>query len=93
MMKKGDMSLNLIIVAAILMVIFVVLIVIFSGRMGIFRGSIEKCSSYKGTCVKDSCSGAYEIEKTEYACDLNGNAKYNEGKAIDGVCCISVPSS
>ena len=92
-MKKGDMSLNLIIVAAILMVIFVVLVVIFSGRMGIFRGSIEKCSSYKGTCTKEGCTGTYEIQKPEYGCDLNGNNKFNEGRQIDGVCCIAVAST
>lgn len=89
-MKKGDLSLNLIIVAAILMIVLVVLVVIFAGRMGIFRGSVEKCSSYKGTCSKEGCTGQYEIEKSEYSCDLDGDGKYNEGKNVDGVCCIAV---
>ncbi len=89
-MKKGDLSLNLIIVAAILMIVFVVIVVIFSGRMGMFRSSIDKCESYKGVCSKTGCTGAYEIEKPEYDCDLDGDGKYNEGQQIDGVCCITV---
>ena len=89
-MKKGDLSLNLIIVAAILMIVFVVIVVIFSGRMGMFRGSIDKCESYKGVCKKTGCTGEYEIQKSEYDCDLDGDGEYNEPKAIDGVCCITV---
>jgi len=87
-MKKGDLSLNLIIVAAILMVVFFVLILIFSGRMGIFTKSVDKC---QGTCVKttEECSGTYQ-KVVEGKCDLDGDSKFDEGMAVDGVCCIAV---
>ena len=89
-MKKGDLSLNLIIVAAVLMIVFVVLVVIFSGRMGIFRSAVDKCEPTYGKCVKTGCTGTYQIEKTEYSCDLDKDGKYGEAKKTDGICCVSV---
>ncbi|MCX8147064.1 MAG: hypothetical protein N3D84_01205 [Candidatus Woesearchaeota archaeon] len=86
-MKKGDLSINIIIIAAIALVIFVVLLLIFSGRMGLFTRSIEKC---QGTCVKTAaeCPGPYS-KIIEGGCDLNGDGKYTT-KADDGYCCVSV---
>ncbi|MBD3313889.1 hypothetical protein GF345_05600 [Candidatus Woesearchaeota archaeon] len=89
-MKKGDLSLNLIIIAAILMIIFVVLIVIFSGRMSIFRGSVEKCEPVHGTCVKTGCDGQYEVIDRQYSCDMDGDQNFDEEQQVDGLCCVSV---
>ncbi len=42
MSKKGDLSLNIIIVAALALIVLVVLVVIFTGRIGIFKGGVDK---------------------------------------------------
>ncbi|MBU0536120.1 MAG: hypothetical protein KKE20_04090 [Nanoarchaeota archaeon] len=92
-MKKGDLSLNLIIIAAILMIIFIVLILIFTGRMSIFKGSIEDCLSVRGECVQNpatECTGDYKVINTKYSCDNDRDNKPNEGEKVDGVCCVSI---
>ncbi len=40
--KKGDLSLNVIIVAAIALIVLVVLVVIFTGRIGVFSQGVSK---------------------------------------------------
>ncbi len=40
--KKGDLSLNVIIVAAIALIVLVVLVVIFTGRIGVFSQEVSK---------------------------------------------------
>ena len=50
--KKGDMTLNIIIAAAIAMVVMVVMILIFTGRMGVIFG--QKCP---GQWVDNSVCG------------------------------------
>jgi hypothetical protein len=40
--KKGDLSINVIIVAAIALIILVVLVVIFTGRIGVFSQGVSK---------------------------------------------------
>lgn len=48
--RKGDLSLNTIVVAAIVMIVLVVLIMVFTGRMNIFTDLL-------GTTTKESCAG------------------------------------
>lgn len=40
--KKGDLSLNVIIVAALALIVLVLLVMIFTGRIGIFKAGVEK---------------------------------------------------
>ncbi len=40
--KKGDLSLNVIIVAAIALIVLVVLVVIFTGRISVFSQGVSK---------------------------------------------------
>lgn len=54
--KKADMSLNVIIVAAIGLMVLVILAVIFIGRMGTFSKSSENCAQLGGTCYASDCS-------------------------------------
>ena len=48
--RKGDLSLNTIVVAAIVMIVLVVLIMVFTGRMNIFTDLL-------GITTKESCAG------------------------------------
>jgi hypothetical protein len=63
-MKKADISINTIIVAAIALIVLVVLVAIFTGRMGLFVNDIDK--------TKPMCTGAIpsgEVkDNTEIAC-------------------------
>lgn len=50
MKKKGELSLNIIIVAVIGLLVLVIIAVIFMQRMGAFRRGSSDCSSLGGTC-------------------------------------------
>lgn len=94
--KKGQgISLNVIIIAALGLLVLVVLAIIFTGRTGIFVKESDKCTvkyGSSGSCVdtEDQCQGAYD--KISWgACDLNGDGEYHyNDEDDDGYCCVTV---
>lgn len=90
--KKGiELSMNVIIIAALALLVLVVIAIIFMVRAGIFAGETTKCENNQGVC-KSSCTGASEIKKTLYWCDNDGDNNKNEGASVDGICCLVVPA-
>ena len=87
--KKGEgLTLNVIVVAALALLVLVILAIIFMGRTGMFRKESGNCANMGGSCSTKGCSGDYE-RKVAYDCNLDGDTNLNEGQTIDGVCCIS----
>ena len=98
MMKKAQgMSLNVIIIAALGLLVLVVLAIIFTGRTGIFVKESDKCDVKYGTtgrCVAATTdctqNGPYN-KIVSGACDLNGDKKFNFNNVDnDGYCCVTV---
>lgn len=55
-MAKGQgISINMIIVAAVALIVLVVLSVIFLGRFGIFSSKTVDCETQGGSCVVGAC--------------------------------------
>tara|TARA_B100000315_G_scaffold253510_1_gene292416 strand:+ start:3616 stop:3867 length:252 start_codon:yes stop_codon:yes gene_type:complete len=79
--KKGQgISINVIIVAAIALLVLVILSVIFIGRVDIFSKRSSDCSSYGGaSACQDSCGGDFPTPYPTYSCATEGE-----------VCCIKV---
>ncbi|NQU78334.1 hypothetical protein HQ545_01050 [Candidatus Woesearchaeota archaeon] len=78
--KAQGLSMNVIIIAAIALLVLVILAIIFIGRMGTTTKGIDAC---KGSCVSDAendCSGVYQRVDPLGKCD----------EGFD--CCISVGS-
>ncbi len=89
--KKGaDLSVNLIIVAILALLVLVVMSLIFTGRIGMFRKSVDSCASLGGSCVMDEsvCSGQYQRIERSGVCDLN--LENDPGSPDDGLCCVGV---
>jgi hypothetical protein len=82
--KKGDMTLNLIIGAAIAMIILVVLILIFTGKMNVFAG--QSCATNVGGEVKiaSQCGTNSQLDAT---CLIAGNFK---DVGAGQVCCQKI---
>lgn len=91
MKKAQGLSLNVIIIAALGLLVLVILAIVFTGKTGTFVKESDKCEIQGGTCVlsKDECSGQYQRIVSSAACDYNGDGKYEFGGA-DGWCCVSV---
>ena len=95
--KGQGMSLNTIIIAAIVLIVLVVLWSIFTGRMGKFAGEIRKC---RGECIpKGQCEGTAlgdikGVESTEASADCLQNKKTSTGGLSiplgDLICCIKI---
>jgi hypothetical protein len=64
-MKRGDLSLNTIIVAAIVLIVLVVIIIIFSSRLGMFSKGLNDCTNKGGnpTSASSCQDGEAEIFK------------------------------
>ena len=75
--KAQGISMNVIIIAAIALLVLVILSVIFIGRMGSFGEETGSCESQAGTCYDGS------------SCP-QGTAKRNLKCGDAQVCCISV---
>lgn len=82
MMKRGKksqgMPINVIIIAALAMIVFIVLVVLFTGRVGLLAKDLESCATKQGRCDKDcgpngatvpaKCSDAEEKEGKKKCC-------------------------
>jgi hypothetical protein len=85
-MKKGDLSLNTIVVAAIVLIVLVVIIVIFANRIGGFSKGLQDCTNKGGTgvnCVSDTqtCCSAGTVEIFKYKSDSSYTTE-------DKACCL-----
>jgi len=65
--KKGQgLSLNTIIIAAIVLIVLVVLWAIFTGRMGGFTAGLKECRGYEGNPDKGCPTGTANYPGTNY---------------------------
>lgn len=90
--KAQGISLNVIIIAALGLLVLVVLAIIFTGRTGVFVRESDKCELQGGRCVesREDCTGLYERVGWG-ACDLNSDNRFHyNNEDEDGFCCISV---
>ena len=81
--RAQGISLNVIIIAAIALLVLVVLSVVFMGRMGIFNKNSNDCLKVGGYCDQGRhCNAGYEQHPTAVCYDSDNKVdKYN-------VCCI-----
>lgn len=96
--KAQGMPINIIIIAAISLLVLVILVIIFTGRTGIFTKEAGNCVNNGGECTTEDCSKLGELvkESTAYKCyyaasDIN----MPEGKKAgdlntEAKCCIKV---
>jgi len=80
--KAQGLSINIIIVAAIGLLVLVILAVVFIGRLGITTKSVNEC---QGACIQssDDCTGQFQKVTRDPCFDAGGDA-------TDEVCCLSV---
>jgi hypothetical protein len=89
MPKKGQgMSMNVIIIAALALIVLVVLGVIFMGKASNFRKTTDTCSANGGVCTDN----AVGCQTGNYEKEVSGVCFAPDGKTPDSskVCCIKV---
>lgn len=87
MKKAQSLSLNTIVIAALVLIVFVVLVFIFTGRISIFAGDVSSCESQGGTCSVTECdvSTSVKLSFTQAKCSEKLDA--NNQKIVQ-YCCI-----
>ncbi len=91
MTKKGvDLSVNVIIVAAIALAVLVVLFMIFTGRLAIFSKGVSEVASCAKSCENVGVKISVQINPTE--CNrVNGQylpGTYNDVVSPNVCCCV-----
>jgi len=84
MKKKADISVNIIVIAAIGLLVLVVLSVIFISQLGQFGQKVGECENKGGTCVlaAEACPPAFPTAYSDWTCEtVNDEARK---------CCIKV---
>ena len=76
--KAQGISMNVIIIAAIALLVLVILSVIFIGRMGKFGTETGSCTSQGGSCINEPFCPSGSIQRDLKCADE------------DQICCISV---
>ena len=68
--KAQGISINVIIIAAVALLVLVILSVIFIGRLGTFSTAVGECSNKGGTCVLsgEDCPGDYPQVFSDWNC-------------------------
>ena len=85
-MKKGDLSINVIIVSVIGLIVLVVLIAIFSGQMSKWVSGVD---NVKQSCVEDAHG---QIVLSTDSCPAGMRVIYNSYKDVDSThkCCVPI---
>lgn len=60
-LKKGELTFNQIVVAAIALVVLIIVIIIVSGNLGGQSYTVNSCSINQGTCIEanENCNNGY----------------------------------
>lgn len=73
MRKAQGISMNVIIIAALALLVLVVLSIIFVGRMGTWSGQVSDCENKGGKCFNDcatdGAAAGYPTPFTQWRCD------------------------
>ncbi|MBT4540285.1 hypothetical protein HOC35_02120 [Candidatus Woesearchaeota archaeon] len=86
MFKKGDISLNMIIIAIIALLVLVIIAAVFTGRLAMFNVGISDCNSIKNAQCIFECGDGFVAHPTGKCLD--------DGKKVPDVkCCIPVDYS
>jgi hypothetical protein len=77
--KAQGMSLNVVVIAALVVLVLVILSVILLGRMGVFTLDLNKC---RGECMQTYCDEGYR--------EIGGNCY--SGREVDSSlkCCVKL---
>jgi len=85
--RAQGISINVIIIAAIALLVLVILSIIFTGRMGIFSHQVSSCNAKGGQCFdisgttcSDASGGQYTLAYPLAKCDTEGETCCLPGK-------------
>mgnify|MGYP000397903992 CR=1 FL=1 len=79
MMRKASLSMNAIVIAALVLIVLIVIHVLLSGKLGSFGKRVSGCEAQGGVCRTECEAGEMAIPNTDCTPELGGK-----------LCCASV---
>jgi hypothetical protein len=80
--KSQGMSVNVIIIAALALIVLVVLTAIFTGRLKIFSESLQSCAAKQGHCSSECVDNEAVVIRT--------NCPEGDSDKTRNICCVPV---
>jgi len=95
-MKRANLSLNTIVIAALALIVLIVLVLVFTGKVRIFRdNTLPTCKDQGGKCLTDFagsidgvCDNDKPIRMYTRGCTSDGKEASNDEDR--GPCCLPV---
>ena len=87
--RSQGLSINVLIVAAIALIVLVVLAAMFTGRVKIFSEGLQSCRSQQGECESGISCPDNTALVTNAKCPESDDDKNNNRN----LCCVSIPGS
>ena len=85
--KSQGMPVNVIIIAALALIVLVVLAAIFTGKLRIFSTTLESCAAKQGECDVGPLCPTNKAMVTGTNCPETAQDKQSPKK---GICCVTV---
>jgi len=86
--KSQGMPINVIIIAALALVVLIVLLAVFTGRIKIFSENLQSCAAKQGQCEAGlSCSSGKALVTNTNCPETEADKQSNPKKIL---CCVQV---
>ncbi len=82
--KKGDMTIQVVVLAALALIFFIVVVYIMGGRFAIFAGELDACENKGGICVDSGT--CYSGTTGDFSCPENQECCLNTCEGKGGSC-------
>ena len=84
-LKSQGISINVIIIAAIALIILVVLVAVFTGRFGIFAGTVKQTGDPMKPCT--TTDQEFSVKEAPTRCPVGSSLVLGKVKTPGNVCC------
>lgn len=83
--KKADMTIQVVVLAALALIFFIVVVYIMGGKFALFSGELGACENKGGECVDQGTSSSYGT-KADFTCPENQECRLNTCIGKGGSC-------
>lgn len=86
-MKKGDMTIQVVVLAALALIFLFVVVFVMTGRIRIFSTTLDDCTNKEGICItKGTCSAEYNGIAVSFSCPEGEECCLNTCQGKGGTC-------
>ncbi len=86
-MKKGDMTIQVVVLAALALIFLFVVVFVMTGRIRIFSTALDDCTNKQGICVTEgTCTTEYGGVSGSFSCSESQECCLNTCEGKGGTC-------